>query len=30
MDLVHSHAVANTLEGLGLLDGDPGLYFLCR
>ena len=27
MDLVHSHAVANTLEGLGLLDGDPGLYF---
>jgi 1,4-alpha-glucan branching enzyme len=27
MDLVHSHAVANTLEGLGLIDGDPGLYF---
>lgn len=27
MDLVHSHAVANTLEGLGLLDGDPALYF---
>ncbi len=27
MDLVHSHAVANILEGLGLLDGDPGLYF---
>ena len=27
MDLVHSHAVANTLEGLGLLDGNPGLYF---
>jgi len=27
MDLIHSHAVANTLEGLGLLDGDPGLYF---
>jgi 1,4-alpha-glucan branching enzyme len=27
MDLVHSHAVANTLEGLGMLDGDPALYF---
>jgi 1,4-alpha-glucan branching enzyme len=27
MDLVHSHAVSNILEGLGLLDGDPGLYF---
>jgi len=27
MDLVHSHAVANILEGLGMLDGDPGLYF---
>lgn len=27
MDLIHSHAVANTLEGLGLLDGDPALYF---
>lgn len=27
MDLVHSHAVANTLEGPGLLDGNPGLYF---
>jgi 1,4-alpha-glucan branching enzyme len=27
MDLIHSHAVANTLEGLGLLDGNPGLYF---
>jgi len=27
MDLIHSHAVSNTLEGLGLLDGDPGLYF---
>ncbi|MCI0522346.1 MAG: alpha amylase C-terminal domain-containing protein, partial [Bacteroidales bacterium] len=27
MDLVHSHAVSNTLEGLGLQDGDHGLYF---
>lgn len=27
MDLIHSHAVSNTLEGLGLLDGDPALYF---
>jgi 1,4-alpha-glucan branching enzyme len=27
MDLVHSHAVANILEGLGLLDGNPALYF---
>lgn len=27
MDLIHSHAAANILEGLGLLDGDPGLYF---
>ena len=27
MDLVHSHSVTNIMEGLGLLDGDPGLYF---
>ena len=27
MDLVHSHAVKNELEGLGLLDGDPSQYF---
>ena len=27
MDLVHSHSVKNELEGLNLLDGDPGLYF---
>ena len=27
MDLVHSHSVSNISEGLGLLDGDPGLYF---
>ncbi|MBQ7163619.1 MAG: alpha amylase C-terminal domain-containing protein [Bacteroidales bacterium] len=27
MDLVHSHAVKNTVEGLGLLDGSPDLYF---
>ena len=27
MDLVHSHAVKNTDEGLGLLDGDPAQYF---
>jgi len=27
MDLVHSHSVKNTNEGLGLQDGDPGLYF---
>ena len=27
MDLIHSHSVTNTSEGLGLLDGDPGLYF---
>ncbi|MDD2560317.1 MAG: alpha amylase C-terminal domain-containing protein, partial [Bacteroidales bacterium] len=27
MDIVHSHAVKNTVEGLGCLDGDPGLYF---
>ncbi len=27
MDIVHSHAVKNTQEGLGLLDGDPGQYF---
>ena len=27
MDLVHSHSVSNTAEGIGLLDGDPGLYF---
>lgn len=27
MDIVHSHAVKNTDEGLGLLDGDPGQYF---
>ncbi len=28
MDLVHSHAVKNELEGLGMLDGDPAQYFL--
>lgn len=28
MDLVHSHAVKNELEGLGMLDGDPTQYFL--
>ena len=27
MDLVHSHAVKNIDEGLGLLDGDPAQYF---
>ena len=27
MDLVHSHAVKNENEGLGLLDGDPAQYF---
>ncbi len=27
MDIVHSHAVKNTLEGLGLFAGDPGQYF---
>ncbi|HUS86396.1 MAG TPA: alpha amylase C-terminal domain-containing protein [Bacteroidales bacterium] len=27
MDLVHSHSVSNTNEGLGLFDGDPGQYF---
>lgn len=27
MDLVHSHAVKNSNEGLGLFDGSPGQYF---
>ncbi|MBR5892813.1 MAG: alpha amylase C-terminal domain-containing protein [Bacteroidaceae bacterium] len=27
MDLVHSHAVKNVDEGLGLLDGNPAQYF---
>jgi 1,4-alpha-glucan branching enzyme len=27
MDLVHSHSVKNTEEGLGLFDGTPYLYF---
>lgn len=27
MDIVHSHAVKNEAEGLGLLDGDPCQYF---
>lgn len=27
MDIVHSHAVKNSVEGLGCLDGDPNLYF---
>lgn len=27
MDIVHSHAVKNTEEGLGLFDGNPALYF---
>lgn len=27
MDLVHSHAVKNENEGLGMLAGDPGQYF---
>ena len=27
MDLIHSHAVSNTLKDWHLLDGDPGLYF---
>jgi 1,4-alpha-glucan branching enzyme len=27
MDLVHSHSVKNTNEGLGLFDGTPGQYF---
>ncbi|MDR1673510.1 MAG: alpha amylase C-terminal domain-containing protein [Bacteroidales bacterium] len=27
MDLVHSHSVKNTLEGLNLFDGTPSLYF---
>ncbi len=27
MDIVHSHAVKNTQEGLGLFDGSPDLYF---
>jgi 1,4-alpha-glucan branching enzyme len=27
MDLVHSHSVKNTEEGLGLFDGTPFLYF---
>ncbi|MDD4644413.1 MAG: alpha amylase C-terminal domain-containing protein [Bacteroidales bacterium] len=28
MDIVHSHAVKNTLEGPGLYDGKPGMLFL--
>jgi 1,4-alpha-glucan branching enzyme len=27
MDIIHSHAVKNTKEGLGLFDGTPYLYF---
>jgi 1,4-alpha-glucan branching enzyme len=27
MDIVHSHAVKNTLEGPGLYDGSPGMLF---
>ncbi|MDD2424882.1 MAG: alpha amylase C-terminal domain-containing protein [Bacteroidales bacterium] len=27
MDLVHSHSVSNTLEGMSLLDGSEDLYF---
>ncbi|MCD6347966.1 MAG: alpha amylase C-terminal domain-containing protein [Bacteroidales bacterium] len=27
MDIVHSHVVKNTLEGPGLFDGQPGMYF---
>jgi 1,4-alpha-glucan branching enzyme len=27
MDLVHSHSVKNEIEGLGLFDGNPSLYF---
>lgn len=27
MDIVHSHAVKNELEGLARIDGDPNLYF---
>ena len=27
MDLIHSHAVKNTVEGLGALDGTSSLYF---
>jgi len=27
MDIVHSHAVKNEVEGLGMLDGTPYLYF---
>ncbi len=27
MDIVHSHAVKNSVEGLACLDGNPGLYF---
>lgn len=27
MDLVHSHAVKNILEGPGLFDGTPGMFF---
>jgi 1,4-alpha-glucan branching enzyme len=27
MDIVHSHAVKNEVEGLGRLDGSPDLYF---
>ena len=27
MDLVHSHAVKNEIEGLGRFDGDPAQYF---
>ncbi len=27
IDLVHSHSVKNTNEGLGLFDGNPGQYF---
>lgn len=27
MDIVHSHAVKNEVEGLARLDGDPNLYF---
>jgi 1,4-alpha-glucan branching enzyme len=27
MDIVHSHAVKNTLEGPGLFDGTPGMLF---
>ncbi|MEA5005191.1 MAG: alpha amylase C-terminal domain-containing protein [Rikenellaceae bacterium] len=27
IDLIHSHAVSNTLEGLAQIDGNPALYF---